>query len=379
MIIEYDYGSVYGFEHGENGMKIGVACGGTGGHIFPGLAVADVLKKRGHEVVLWLTGRDVEAVSTSRWSGSVVSAGGRGLPTGLSLRSVKGLASLAAAFMRCWLTMRKNRPDVLIAMGGYGSVGPALAAKVLGVPVVLHEANVIPGRAVDFLSRYAAVVAISFDSAAQHIRHARTVLTGFPVRQDVAQSGSERLLRTNLFTVLVMGGSQGAHRLNEVVTDALCRLHRRGIPVQVIHLSGTRDEASVRKAYTEAGLPNAVCGFLKDMVLAYNQADLVIARAGAATCAEMVLRAVPGLLIPLPSAMRDHQTANALALQAGGGVDVMAECEVTAEKLADYIKECYHNPGKLDKMRESLKAIPMSRAADRIADLLEAVASPATL
>jgi len=128
-------------------MRIGIACGGTGGHIFPGLAVAQLLTNRKHDVVLWLAGRDVESVSTSGWIGSVVSIGGKGLPVGFSLRSFTAIWSLFCAVAKSWLRMRKQPPDAIVAMGGYGSVGPVIAAYILGIPVILHEANVIPGRA----------------------------------------------------------------------------------------------------------------------------------------------------------------------------------------------------------------------------------------
>jgi len=352
-------------------MKVGIACGGTGGHIFPGLAVAMALRERHHEVVLWLAGRDVESVSTAKWDGPVVSIGGKGLPAGVSLRSLPALCSLGAAFLRSWLRMRKDPPHIMLAMGGYGSVGPVLAARVLKIPVVLHEANAIPGRAVEKLSRYAAAVAVSFESAKRYITHHRIVLTGFPVRTEVCSGNQDRILPAGLFTVLVVGGSQGAHRLNELASAALCRLHQQGIPVQVIHLSGTVDETVVRKTYGSAGIPNAVFSFFGEMARAYSQADIVIARAGAATCAEIVKCAVPSILIPLPTAMRDHQMANAMCLKNTGGVEVMAEREISASGLSDFLRECYRNPEKLDRMRESLKKIPQDNAAGQIAELLE--------
>ena len=354
-------------------MKVGIACGGTGGHIFPGLAVARVLSDKHHEVVLWLTGRDVESVSTANWKGRVITTGGKGMPAGMSLRSLGALVGLMAAFLRCWLVMMKDRPDVLLAMGGYASVGPVLAARMLGVPVVLHESNAVPGRAVEFLSRYATVVAISFQSAANYIQRCRTVLTGFPVRNEIKDRPSDRLLATNFFTVLVMGGSQGAHRLNEIAVSALCRLHQQGIPVQVIHLTGIKDESYVRKSYQDTGVPCVVFSFLKEMSMAYNQADMLIARAGAATCAEIAARAVPGILVPLPSAMRDHQTANAIAFRKVSGIDVIMEKDLSVENLGDYMRDCYRNPEKLDRMRDVLRKIPANNSAEKIAELLEKI------
>lgn len=359
-------------------MRIAIACGGTGGHIFPGLAVAQVLKDRKHDVMLWLAGRDVETVSTSGWSGPVISVGGQGLPGGISFRSLAAVWSLLCAVMKSCLQMRKLRPDVLLAMGGYGSVGPVMAAHFLNIPVVLHEANVIPGRAIEFLSKYASVVAISFETSTQHMRHRNLVFTGFPLRQDIDKVVGEGLIATKYFTVLIMGGSQGAHALNEIAVSALCRLHMQGIPAQVIHLSGARDEEMVRTTYENAGVPYVVMGFLKEMAKAYSQADLVVARSGAATCAELVARRIPAVLIPLPSAMRNHQVANARAIEKSGGVVVMEEKDLSPDRLAGFIKECYRNPEILDKMREALKTIPVSNAAGKLADIVVRVAEGKT-
>ena len=352
-------------------MRIGIACGGTGGHIFPGLAVAQVLKGRKHDVVLWLAGRDVESVSTSDWKGPIVSIGGQGLPSGISRRSLIAVWSLFCAIIKSWLKMRNLRPDVLLAMGGYGSVGPVMAAHFLGIPIVLHEANVIPGRAIEFLSKYAAVVAISFEDSKQYIEHKNLAFTGFPLRPDINEEIAEGLIATRHFTVLVMGGSQGAHLLNEVATSALCRLHLQGIPIQVIHLSGANDERMVKKTYENAGVPCVVLGFLKEMARAYSQADFIVARSGAATCAELVARRIPAVLIPLPTAIRNHQAANARAISMNKGAVVMEEKDLDPERLSEFIKECYRNPEILEKMKEALKNVSTNNAAERLADILE--------
>ena len=203
-------------------MNIAIACGGTGGHIFPGVATAEVLKKRGHSVTLWLAGRDVESGSTAGWDGSVIFVRSAGFPSGFSFRALAVACRLAVAFFQCRSRMKSNRPDVLLAMGSYASVGPVLAARTLGVPVVLHEANAIPGRAIVFLSRFAEAVALAFKEATPYLKHQRVVVTGFPVRSDLAAGRfDDSVLKPGVFTVLVMGGSQGARRLNEIAPQAL--------------------------------------------------------------------------------------------------------------------------------------------------------------
>lgn len=352
-------------------MKVAIACGGTGGHIFPGVAVAEALQGRGHEVVLWLSGREVEGVSLETWKGKVVSVKAAGFPAGVSLRSLVSGARLGLAFLQCVARMRRNPPDVLLAMGSYASVAPALAARMLDVPVVLHEANAIPGRAVTFLARLAAAVAVTFENTRIPLRKGKPVLTGFPVRKDIRGGARLEGLQSGLFTVLVTGGSQGARRLNEVAWQALCRLHSEGVPVQVVHLSGSREEAEVRRVYAQAGVPGVVFGFLKEMGRAYSSADLIIARSGAATCTEIRARAVPALLVPLATSMRGHQEANARAMEKTGGVGVMLESELTKERLADFIRECQRNPARLAGMKKALQAVPVADAAERIADMLE--------
>ena len=210
-------------------MKIALACGGTGGHIFPGLATAEALRARAHAVTVWLAGKDGEAEAVREWSGPALTVPAEGLPAGLSPKAVRALWRLLGAIRRCGRIMDRDRPHVLLAMGSYASVGPVLAARTLGVPVVLHEANAVPGRAISFLARFADAVAVAFSSAAKLLRHDRVVFTGFPVRPDLDRRFDTGLLQTGCFTVLIMGGSQGAHRLNETACEALCRLHRAGI------------------------------------------------------------------------------------------------------------------------------------------------------
>ena len=354
-------------------MKIGVACGGTGGHIFPGLVTADVLKRRGHQVTLWLAGRSVEGVSAGGWDGPVVTVEAAGFSSRVSWRWAGAAWALLRALRECRRRMKADRPEVLLAMGSYASVGPVLAARTLGVPVVLHESNAVPGRAIQMLSRLAAAVAVSFEAAGRYLRHARVVTTGFPIRAELDERFEQGVLAADAFAVLVMGGSQGAHTLNVVASDALCRLRARGVAVQAVHLTGVKDEAWVRAKYQQAGVPAVVFGFLRAMGKAYHAADLAITRGGAATCAELAACAVPALIVPLPSARRDHQTANGLTLQVAGGADVMAQKDLTVEWLAGYIESSRLHPGRRDAMRLAMKNIPLADRTGKLADLVEEI------
>lgn len=350
-------------------VKISVCCGGTGGHIFPGLAVAEELKTRGHEVVLWLAGRNVESSAVAGWTGSVVTVQAQGF-SGIGLRSVAAAYSLIRSFFYCRRRMKEMRPSVLLAMGSYASVGPVLAARSLGIRVVLHEANAVPGRAISMLSRWADIVAVSDESTRRFLKGSKCVYTGFPIRKEIAgvvRKGNG----PDVFTVLVLGGSQGAHAVNEVVATAVCTAYTRGLKLKVIHLSGLSDEAAMRSRYEQAGVPHEVHGFLRQMEQAYAAADFAICRAGAATCSELAAVGLPSLLVPLPGAPRDHQTANARAMLERGAADMIEQGKLTTEWLVAYLQSAAKDRKKLERMKLAAFAAHGGDATATLAGLVE--------
>ena len=354
-------------------MKVVVACGGTGGHAFPGLAVAAELSARGHEVVVWDSGRDIESSVMREWQGPVFSTGARQL-------SPKNAFHILGSMLRCRREMKRTRPDVLIAMGSYSSLPPVLAAGSCGVRVCLHEANTVPGKAVEFLSRFARTVAISFDMTARYLNGVKTVRTGLPVRAGIAQGRRFDFIPADAFVVFVTGGSQGAHAVNLLLTEALTmmkkELERRGPaakrPLYVIHQTGVRDEGMVIAAYAGASLPSRVHAFETEMANAFASADIVVARAGASTCFELAACGKPALLIPLPSAMRNHQHFNADAFAAQGAADEGVQDKLTARQVCRYLMEKYDRPEHLARMAERMKAMAVPDAAARVANLVEA-------
>jgi len=317
---------------------------------------------------------------------------------------------LVRAILQCRRSMRRFAPDVLLAMGSYASVGPVLAARWLNIPVVLHEANVIPGRAIRFLSRWAEAVALGFEETRHHLAHRRLVFTGMPVRQQVEREAEsvERgkqlkeaghaqrqefktmdvvpqsaiknpqskienwgALVPGRFTLLVMGGSRGAHRLNEIVSRAVIRLHCAGNSIQVIHLAGPSDGEAVRQAYQQAGVLQAVFGFLHEMPRAYRQASLAICRSGASTCAELAYYGVPALLVPYPFAIHQHQAANAHALASSGSADICDEQILVVEWLVGYVAGLMRDPARLAHMRAAALRRVTNNPAAVLADLVE--------
>ena len=364
-------------------MKIVVACGGTGGHAFPGLAAAAELKRRGHEVVVWDSGRDIESSVMKSWDGPVFSTGARQL-------APKNVFSILASILRCRKEMKRAKPDALLAMGSYSSLPPVLAARMCKVKVFLHEANTVPGKAVEFLSRFADAVAISFDMTARYLKDVKTVRTGLPVRAAITEGKRFDFIPANAFVVFVTGGSQGAHAVNLLLMDALSMMKREldkrcksleglgGLegtrtfrPLYVIHQTGAKDEALVMAEYAKVALPARVHAFESEMANAFASADIVVARAGASTCFELAACGKPAFLIPLPSAMRNHQHFNADAFAAKGAADEGIQAQLAAKQICRYLLEKYDHPEHLARMAEKMKTLATPDAAAKVADLVE--------
>ena len=347
-----------------------VACGGTGGHTFPGLAVARELQSRGHEVAVWVSGRSIEGSVLKGWDGPTFSTRARPLHP-------KYFFSLLFSRLRCGREMKRFKPHALLAMGSYASLPPVLAASARRVPVILHEANMVPGRAVGYLARYAAAVAITFPETAEYLRGREAVVTGLPVRTGIAGQPRFDDMPADKFCVFVTGGSQGAHRVNELVVQALQLLKREiekrevNRAFQVIHQTGVADEADVKARYEAAGIPARVQAFEHEMGRAFATADLVIARAGASTCFELALVGKPAFFIPLPTALRDHQHFNALSFVKAGGADEGIQDSLTPRALANYILHKMLHPEELEQKSQAMRHAATPDAAAKVADLVE--------
>ncbi len=350
--------------------KIIVACGGTGGHAFPGLAVARELKARGHDVTVWDSGRSVESSVMKSWDGAIFSTGAKQL-------SLKNALHILFSIIRCRREVRRVKPDALLAMGSYSSLPPVLAASAFNVPVILHEANTVPGRAIDYLARLANVIAISFKETAAYLTGRETVSTGLPIRKEIADQPRLKEIPEGAFVVFVTGGSQGAHRVNEVASQALSMVKTelaRTMPdkkLYVIHQTGAADEAMVMRRYASEQILSRVHAFEYEMGSAFASADLVIARAGASTCFELACVGKPTFFIPLPSAMRNHQHFNAQAFVKAGAADEGVQAKLSARALANYILHKIRNPDVLEKYAEAMKSLASPDAAAKVADLVE--------
>lgn len=358
-------------------LKIGVACGGTGGHIFPGLATAHALMDRGHDVTLWLAGKDVEHDAVENWQGKVITIPAEGFQFGISTRSLVTAAMLFKAYRLALARMRKDRPDVLLAMGSYASFGPVKAARKLKIPYVLHEANLIPGRAVSLLARKAHTVAVSFDKTRYYLKHDNIKTTGMPLRKELQQTSansSRQRKPDEPLRMLVVGGSRGAQILNEIVPPAVVATVAQGVSLEVEHIAGLQDSSDVERSYEAAGIKANTHHFVQDMASMYLNADFAICRSGAATCAELAAFGVPALFVPYPFAIRDHQMSNARVLQDSGAADVVAQEDLTATWLCDYLVNICENPERLERMEIAMKKRAQTNAAGQLAEVLERVA-----
>jgi UDP-N-acetylglucosamine--N-acetylmuramyl-(pentapeptide) pyrophosphoryl-undecaprenol N-acetylglucosamine transferase len=358
-------------------MNIHLACGGTGGHIFPGLATGEVLRRRGHRVTLWMAGKDVEQTAVSGWDGPVVTVPSEGFSSFYPWKATGTLWRMGRAVLSCMGRMRQDCPDALLAMGSYASVGPVLAAFRLRVPVVLHEANVIPGRAIGLLSRGAVSVAAVFEESRFYLKGRPVAVTGMPLRREVVEGAMEdRMERPSAapFTVLVMGGSRGARRLNKVIGEAVALLNGTASGLRFVHLTGHSDESDVAEAYRRAGVEHEVHAFCADMARLYRGADLAVCRSGAATCAELLVHRLPALLVPYPFAARRHQHANAQAMSRYGVADLVDERDLEAGWLAEYLVGMRRASDRRQRMSAAAVSHARSDAAEALADLVEKAA-----
>lgn len=324
-------------------MRYVIACGGTGGHLFPGLAVAEVLRERGHEVLLFVSEKEVDARALRNHPDlPSVKLPSVGLPAFLSPAMISFLRRLRASLKQCGRIYDTERPDAVLGMGGFTSIAPLIAAWRRGIPAYLHESNAIPGKANRLAAKFCRAVLLGFDDCAKHFGGRQTRVTGTPIRRELAvgvpgqKEARERLgLAADLTTLLVMGGSQGAAGINALMTQAAPHLK----DLQVVHLAGERDVAPVQSAYGAAGVRAVVLPFCDRMQEVYPAADLVVSRSGAASLGELSWFALPSILIPYPYAAEDHQRLNAEIFVRGGAARILAEKEASGESLALMISE----------------------------------------
>ncbi len=321
-------------------MKIIVSTGGSGGHIFPGLKTAQVLRAKGHEVTfVGSLGLGYENIKTQGFKAINIHA------QGLTNKSLKGFLNFGLIMMKALSEARnvllEEKPDKVIGFGGYGSFAVVVAASILRIPVMIHEQNVVPGKANRLLSKFVKKLAISFQETSKYFDPKKTIWTGCPCQNNSSTKTKEALfqqfsLEPHKRTILVLGGSQGSQKINEIFFNMMCSL---GIndSIQAIHMTGKKDFPVYEFTYKQKGIPVKVLEFISPIEEAYAIADLVIARAGAVTVSELGFFLIPSILIPYPLA-DGHQKYNAEVLASCGLSKVIEQKDLSVDVLRKEIE-----------------------------------------
>ncbi len=333
-------------------MRILISGGGTGGHLFPGIAVAqEVLHSVSRSEVLFVsTDRDTDRRVLAEVPFATVSLEVKGIKGKSLVDRLLALLQLPLSLFAAFKIVRGFNPDVVLGVGGYVTGPVLLAARLLGIPTCIHEQNSVPGLANRLLAKFVAKIYVSLPGTEEMFPKNKAVLTGNPVRQEVrALSGGER--NNGAFTLLVMGGSLGAHAINRAMIEAV-RVLKRRVPAGfvIIHQTGTEDEGQVRRAYKDGGLTSKVTPFIDAMPMTMAKADLVVGRAGATSIAELTVMGKPMILIPYPYAADNHQEINAQMLVNVGGAKMIRESELSGIGLAEEILDLVGSDGKRQKM-----------------------------
>ncbi|HVO32475.1 MAG TPA: undecaprenyldiphospho-muramoylpentapeptide beta-N-acetylglucosaminyltransferase, partial [Elusimicrobiota bacterium] len=337
-----------------------IVAGGTGGHLYPGIAVAQALRdmpSRSANVIFVVRTGDLGKAILAREGFQCVEIPGQGLPRRPSFGLLTFAWTLASGYLAAWRCLGQCRPAVVVGMGGYLSFPVMTAARFRGIRTIIHEQNVLPGLSNRWLARAVDSVAISFVDSARYFPAAKTWLAGLPVRQEIGtvQKGAARQslgLVEDRFTVLVFGGSQGAHRMNEEVLN-ICRQSAEELRgMQMVHVTGEKDYDKLAKEYSGSGVRAIVMPYCHNMAAAYAAADLVVCRAGASTVAELERARRPSILIPYPFASEDHQRFNAEHLVNLGLADMILERDLGEGELRRLLLYYARNPAILSDMEK---------------------------
>lgn len=353
-------------------MRVIFAGGGTGGHLFPGLAVAREFQRRDAmtEILFMGTTQGIEYRVLPKEGYRLETLPVRGLKGRGWRGMVDAFYGVPASLLRSLKIVRQFRPDCVIGLGGYAS-GPALlAAKLAGVRCAIMEQNLRPGFTNKLLARWVDRVFTAYSASAEFFPGARVIESGNPVRWQKLPEVQKR----GQFSVLVFGGSLGARRINFAVMDALKQLTDLKAEIFITHQTGELDFAAIRAAYDELPFAAEVMRFIDKMDEAYARADLVVCRAGATTVAELTAFGKPAILVPYPYAIYDHQRGNAQALHNGGAAEMILDQELTGQILAEKIRGYFSQRSRLDAMAAAARALGRPDAARRIVDECYALA-----
>ena len=362
---------------GAKHFRLLVAAGGTGGHLFPALALARLLRERAMdgtrsakagEIVFLGTGRAIETKLIPAAGFSLIQTPAAGLKGMGGLKLLRNLEVLPRSAWKAAGVLQNVRPDVVVGMGGYAAGPVMLEAALRNIPTLLIEPNALPGFTNRVLGPVVSVAALGFEETARFYG-TKARVTGQPVRPEFFSVPAR--MHTPPWTILVMGGSQGAKAINSAVTGSLPLMKARAQEMRIIHQTGEADYNAVQAAYDDQGVASEIHAFIDNMPEALTRADLVISRSGAMTLAELSAAGRAAILVPFPGAADQHQLANARTLEGAGAARVILQQDLTPELLLKQTFELLADAGGLARMEQAARTFARPDATGRIADLIE--------
>jgi len=354
-------------------MRCVIAGGGTGGHLFPGIAIAEafVEREKGNEVLFIGTEKGIEAKVIPGGKFTLRTIKAKPIKGKSLLGKVKAIWSLPIAISEASSILKEFQPQLVLGVGGYASGPTLIAAFFLGMKRTIQEQNVIPGMTNRILKWFSQRIFISFEEAKRYFPEKKVIITGNPIRKEFFTSLNKskgEMKKKDRFTLLIFGGSAGAHRINQAMMETLDHLQEIKSSIKIIHQTGKEDLDFVSKGYQEKGFDALVRPFFEDMATCYQMADLVICRSGAGTVAELAVCGKAALLIPYPYAAHHHQFINAKKLVDLGAARMILDQELNGEMIAQTIHSLYNHPEERSKMEEAIQRLARPRAAEEIVD-----------
>ncbi len=358
-------------------MKIIIAGGGTGGHIFPALAVARKLKETIANVSITFVGtvRGIESKIIPKEGYDIQFIRSEGLVGKDLVSTVRSVSRVPLSLMDSRRILKEIDPDMVMGVGGYSSGPVVLCARLMGIPTLIHEQNTLPGLTNKLLGKFVDTVAVTYHESMKYFSPEKTYLTGNPVREDILKGDRNRgcknfSLNKELFTIFIFGGSSGASNINHAVGESLVYLEKFSENIQFLHQTGEKDFDAVKEIYSSKGFKGTVLPFAYEMADAYAVADLIISRAGATTLAELTACGKAAILVPYPHAAGNHQEINARKLWDVGAAQMIFDRELNGKTMADMITYLLEDPEAIGEMERTSQSLGSFEATNKIIDLI---------
>jgi UDP-N-acetylglucosamine--N-acetylmuramyl-(pentapeptide) pyrophosphoryl-undecaprenol N-acetylglucosamine transferase len=354
-------------------MKIIIAGGGTGGHLFPGIAIAEEFLKRDpkNDILFIGTERGLEkrVLGNGKMGFKLRTLNIEGVKGRSLIKTIGALQKIPGSLLQSYRLIREFCPDIVIGVGGYASGPAVITAHFMGIKTAIAEQNALPGMTNRILGKFADRIFLTFSETKKWFPEKKTIVSGNPIRSAFFTGKEEHKKASGTFTLLVFGGSQGAHSINMAILDTLFYLQEIKAAMKIIHQTGSADLKSVSDFYRLNGFDADVLPFITDMAKAYRASDLLICRAGATSIAEITAGGKASILIPFPHATNDHQTKNAEALVKTGAAVMVRETDLSGKKLSEIIELLFKNPEILRDMEEKSASLGSEKAASDIVDI----------